>query len=114
MSIHAPMDKKDVSPFKLNLPTNLKNAITEQAKRNNRSLSGEIIARLELSLSKYNTDADGNVDIVLNKQDSAKMEEFINSAQKLDDMQRQLDYLLQTVDQIHPAQKPSDASSKKA
>lgn len=43
------MTQDAVSPFKMNLPTGLKIHLTEEARRANRSLSGEIINRLQES-----------------------------------------------------------------
>lgn len=43
------MSKEPVSPYKMNLPTSLKERIEDVARQNGRSLSAEIITRLEKS-----------------------------------------------------------------
>lgn len=45
------MSKDVVSPYKMNLPADLKNRLQEAAERSGRSLSSEIITRLQASLS---------------------------------------------------------------
>ena len=45
------MSKDTVSPYKMNLPTDLKNRLQEAADRSGRSLSSEIITRLQASVA---------------------------------------------------------------
>lgn len=45
------MNKDAVSPYKMNLPTDLKTRLQEAADRSGRSLSSEIITRLQASVS---------------------------------------------------------------
>ncbi|WP_319566912.1 Arc family DNA-binding protein [Cohaesibacter marisflavi] len=56
------MTDTPLSPFKMNLPSSLRDQLSELAKRNNRSLSGEIISRLELSV---NIDAQKAMDTLM-------------------------------------------------
>lgn len=66
------MSKDVVSPYKMNLPTDLKNRLQEAADRSGRSLSSEIITRLEASISMYD---DGGLDFTLES-----FEQFIHEA----------------------------------
>jgi len=45
------MSKESLTPYKMNLPSDLKDRLTEAAQRSGRSLSAEIITRLQASLS---------------------------------------------------------------
>lgn len=66
------MKKDVVSPYKMNLPTDLKDRLTAAAERSGRSLSSEIITRLEASVSMSD---DGGIEFTLDS-----FEEFIRHA----------------------------------
>lgn len=51
MTIRESMSKDPVTPYKMNLPTALKERLTEAAERSGRSLSSEIITRLQASIT---------------------------------------------------------------
>lgn len=51
MAIDAPMTQESSVHFKINIPISLKERLTEAAQRSGRSLSSEIITRLEASIS---------------------------------------------------------------
>ncbi len=89
------MTETQLSPFRMNLPTELKTALTEQAKRNNRSLSGEIIFRLELSLKQCSTDIEGNTDIVLTEQESEILKRLCKTEKRYLELQEQVDSIIQ-------------------
>lgn len=74
------MSKDSVSPYKMNLPTNLKNRLQEAADRSGRSLSSEIITRLEASIEM--TD-DGGLDFTLSSFERYIREVVENSVEDL-------------------------------
>lgn len=92
------MSDPQLSPFRMNLPTALKDALAEQAKRNNRSLSGEIISRLEQSLSKFHVDEHGDLEVKLDEHQSKLLASVIENEKRGNELQRQLDELRRLIE----------------
>ena len=82
------MTQESLSPYKMNLPSGLKDRISTAAKHNNRSLSGEIIHTLEERYPEEVLSAEAFLDYLqrltgpMSMDESVQKEEFLNHVLK--------------------------------
>ena len=87
MNTKGLMTKDALSPYKMNLPTDLKGKLQKAADRSGRSLSSEIITRLEASVSISD---EGGIEFTLDS-----FEQYISEAigDALDDYEQRIQAL---------------------
>ncbi|WP_158275162.1 Arc family DNA-binding protein [Thioclava sp. NG1] len=87
-----------MSQYKLNLPTDLKNRLQEAANRSGRSLSSEIITRLEASIAISD---DGGLDFTLDAIENFIVEAVISQTEDLEARVKMLERFVDTTDYLN-------------
>lgn len=79
--------------FNVRMPADLKDAITEQAAKNKRSINAEIVAAIEFSLAAQRGQVKSqgdNVEIILSKEQSERLSKVIDNLKSISELEGQL------------------------
>ncbi len=79
-----PQSMRDINPFGLRMPQDIRRQIEQAAENNKRSLNAEILARLEESLTAEQIASGSEAEKRLSAQFSSLMSEFQKLKEKLD------------------------------
>ena len=84
------MAQESTVSFKLNIPVSLKDRLSEAAERSGRSLTSEIVTRLEASISMSD---EGGLDFTLESFEQFILEAIENETSDLRQKVRELEYI---------------------
>ncbi|MBJ7582972.1 Arc family DNA-binding protein [Aeromonas veronii] len=79
--------------FNVRMPADLKDAITEQAAKNKRSINAEIVAAIEFSLAAQRGQVKSqgdNVEIILSEEQSERLSKVIDNLKSISELEGQL------------------------